>query len=58
MKIKTIEATASREAIKCEDFIVKTTCIQQSDTADNDMLEFLKPMADYIAQLIIKEKLN
>ena len=58
MKIKTIEATASRKEIKFEDHEVKTTCIQQSDLADNDMLEFLKPMADYIAQLIIKEKLN
>ena len=30
-------------------------CLQQSDIADNDWLEFLKPMADYIAQeLFIK----
>lgn len=27
-------------------------CLQQSDIADNDWLEFLKPMADYIAQVL------
>lgn len=58
MQIMTIEASASREALKFEDYKTKNECIQQSDTADNDMLEFLKPMADYIAQLIIEEKKN
>ena len=33
----------------------KIKCLQQSNIADNDWLEFLKPMADYIAQeLFIK----
>ncbi len=27
-------------------------CLQQSNIADDDWLEFLKPMADYIAQII------
>ena len=57
MIIETIQISISREALKYEDKIVKTECLQQSDIlADNDRNEFLKPMAEYIAHLIIEEK--
>ena len=51
----TIEASASREALKYQDYKIETKCIQQSDIADNDKYVFLQPMADYIAQLIIDD---
>ena len=56
MKVMTIEASVSRETMKFEDYPVNTKCIQQSDYADNDGYEFFKPMADYIAQIILKER--
>lgn len=39
----------------CNDMI---TCLQQSTIADNDWLEFLKPMAEYIALLMIKKMIK
>lgn len=30
-------------------------CLQQSNIADNDCLEFIKPMAEYLAKLFLNQ---
>lgn len=57
MIIRTVQILTSIDMLKYEDKTVKTQCLQQSEIlADNDRYEFLEPMADYIAHLIIKEE--
>ena len=53
MQLCIIQLTKQRATDSYVDFCeVKETCIQQSDFADNDWFNFLKPMADYMAQEI------
>ena len=55
MKILTIESSVNRNELEYEDYRVNTKCTHQSGIADNDRLNFLIPMAEYIAHLIISD---
>lgn len=52
MKIITIKNSLNRDMLIYEDYNIMTKCLQQSNIADNDWHNFLRPMADYIAQII------
>ena len=58
MKLATIEVNVTREALKYEDYIniMKTKCIQEHWIERNEVNDFLTPMADLIAQMIIADK--
>ena len=57
MKLATIEAKVSRDVLKCEDYtkIMKTKCIQECEIERDKLIEFLTPMTDLIAQMIIAD---
>ena len=53
MQLCIIQLTKQRGTNPHSDFCeVSEKCLQQSDFADNDWFNFLKPMADYMAQEI------
>ncbi|MBE6713058.1 MAG: hypothetical protein E7580_06015 [Ruminococcaceae bacterium] len=53
MEMSIIEVSTSRKALKFEDNIPKTECIQQEPISNEEQIEFLTPMTDLIAQMII-----
>lgn len=56
MKLATIEARLTREALKYEDYIIINKCVQEIEIGRDKAVDFLVPMADFIAQVIIADK--
>ena len=55
MRIVTVKKTITRDVLKCEDSIAHTSYANLYNPSDNNTSEFLKPMSDYIAQLMIEQ---
>ncbi len=53
--LKIIIVKEREKSPRTNDYNDTIKCLQQSNIADNDCLEFIKPMAEYLAKIFLKQ---